>query len=116
MSTLFAPPTLAARGPGDLTLAWTIELDRLELDVIRAERGVREDRPLRTDDWRPPSSIGPIPPGLVARARDLRERQERCLDQMAERLGGAARQHALTVAVSRATVGDGVPVYVDVPL
>lgn len=116
MSTLFAPPTVSAGRPGDLTLAWTIELDRLELDVIRAERTVPAGRPIRTDDWRPPSSIGPIPPGLVARASDLRERQERCLAQMAERLGGAARQHALTVAVSRATVDDGVPVYLDVPL
>ncbi|WP_148615838.1 hypothetical protein [Nocardioides rubriscoriae] len=117
MSPLYAPPAVTAFGPGrDLTLAWAVELDRLELDVMRAERALPTGDPIRTDSWDAPTSIGPIPSVLVDRARDLLERQAVCLEAMAERLGGAARQHAMAVAVTNATGRGGVPVYVDVPL
>lgn len=117
MSTLYAPPAVSMCGPGrDLTLAWTIELDRLELDVIRAERALPAGGLIRTDEWQPPTSIGPIPASLVERAQDLLVRQTTCLEAMVDRLGGAARQVAVTTAISKATTRDGVPVYVDVPI
>lgn len=98
----------------DLAMLWDIELDRLELDVMRAERALEQDEPVRTDSWIVPALPGPPPPELVDRARDLLARQDTCLDQMEQLLGRAARQHAMAVALSRATVPDQcVPVYVD---
>ncbi|MCW2814662.1 MAG: hypothetical protein JWN84_2117 [Nocardioides sp.] len=117
MSRTLGPP----RGPDtfapvvqDATMSWNIELDRLELDVMRAERALPQGDPVRTDSWNPPAVIGPIPPALVERALGLLARQEACLEEMDRRLGGAARQQAMAAAVSRATGSHhSPPVYVD---
>ncbi len=117
MSRTLGPP----RGPQtfapvvqDATMSWNIELDRLELDVMRAERALPQGDPVRTDSWYPPAVIGPVPPALVERALALLARQEACLQEMDRRLGGAARQAAMAAAISRATVDHHAsPVYVD---
>lgn len=98
----------------DLAMLWEIELDRLELDVMRVERALRQDDAVRTDVWSVPTLPGPLPAELVDRALQLAARQDACLDEMEQRLGRAARQHAMAVAISRATVPDQcVPIYVD---
>ncbi|WP_370250524.1 hypothetical protein [Nocardioides sp.] len=100
----------------DTIVEWEIELDRLELDVLRAEHALASGTPVRTDTWQPRHDLGPLPAPVVPRARDLLARQVECLAEMARQLGRTAQQQVLTTAVSRATERVATPVYVDLPL
>jgi hypothetical protein len=104
MSRTLGPP----RGPDtfapvvqDATMSWNIELDRLELDVMRAERALPQGDPVRTDSWNPPAVIGPIPPALVERALGLLARQEACLEEMDRRRQPGHRQPPLSARLRR---------------
>lgn len=59
-------------------LHWETALDRLELDVMLAERMLTDpSRERRIDEpWDEPMLAGPIPPDLVERALAIRERQQ----------------------------------------
>ena len=77
-------------------LAWETALDRLELDVLVAERlvgGVGDaSAPLPTlHTWDQPTDLGPLPRDLLARAQDLAGRQQRTLLALAA-AGRAVRQ------------------------
>ncbi|MBZ5736148.1 hypothetical protein K8Z61_16770 [Nocardioides sp. TRM66260-LWL] len=103
------PDTDAAR----LT-AWQVSLDRIELDVIRAERALAAGTLLVSDPWDVPADHGPLPPALRDRAQALHERQLAVLERIAATLGTTVRQQALVDAVSRTAVSDRTrPVYVD---
>lgn len=93
--------------------AWVRELDRLERAVDDLELALPRDELVDVLVWRRPEHLGQMPPAFRLRAQELHERQEACLAELRQRVGAAARQHAVTVAVSRATLRDGVPVYVD---
>lgn len=95
-------------------LYWETALDRLELDVIRAERMLDNVSVLELEPWDEPELEGPVPADLVDRALELRARQERTLTTLADQLGAIARQHAFAERVDRATGRTDQPVYLDV--
>lgn len=111
----------AARGVDDPARAarrhhlhWATALDRLELDVIRAERMLEDPSRPAPEDWDEPMLEGPIPADLRDRAIALRERQRRVQAAMSDTLGAIARQHEFAARVDRATRQAGAAVYVDV--
>ena len=94
-------------------LRWEIALDRLELDVLRAERMLENPERPAPASWDEPD-LGPIPPDLVERATELRTRQVRVLDQLTTALGSVARHHEFAARVDRATRREGAAVFLDV--
>ncbi|MGZ4445122.1 MAG: hypothetical protein ACXVWZ_00615 [Nocardioides sp.] len=95
-------------------LHWETALDRLELDVMRAERMLDDATITGIESWDEPQLAGPIPPDLVERALEILERQERVQRVLAERLGELRAQHEFAERVDRATGRVRRPVYVDV--
>lgn len=93
---------------------WQTELDRLELDVIRAERLLKGLSTMSTEPWDPPLVPGQIPADLAVRAQDLLDRQERATTSLAAALDDARRQigyaDRVTDMTGRAAAG---PVYLD---
>jgi hypothetical protein len=95
-------------------LHWATALDRLELEVILAERRLEDpDRP-PSDPWDEPMLSGPIPADLRDRALALRDRQQRVRVAMTTMLGTIGRQHDFANRVDRATRRTGPAVYIDV--
>ncbi|HEX7716658.1 MAG TPA: hypothetical protein VF416_05180 [Marmoricola sp.] len=93
---------------------WEIELDRLELDVIRAERLLKGLQALPTETWAPPPVPGPMPADLVMRAQDLLDRQHRATERLRDALTAAQRQIAYGDRVADATGPvPAIPVYLD---
>ena len=94
--------------------AWQVTLDRIELDVIRAERALESGAQLRTDEWDVPSDHGPVPASLRPRAEEILGRQHVVLKRLAEQLGQTYRHQAVVERVGRTSPATHVPVYVDV--
>lgn len=95
--------------------SWQLELDRLELDVMRAERAIATDGLLRTDGWELPGLAGPVPDDLRERAQEILARQQALLADLAQRLGATHRQQAVADNVGRVSTRDrSRPVYLDV--
>lgn len=94
--------------------AWETHLDRLELDLMRAERHLASGRELRVDRWDRPGTPGALPRDMVPRAQALLERQRVVMEALAASLGETARQALLARTVSEATARGTAPVYVDV--
>ena len=95
-------------------LQWATALDRLELDVILAERRLEDPSRPAPDAWHEPDLHGPIPEDLRERAVALQERQRRLRIAMTATLGELSRQHDFANRVDRATRTTGRPVYLDV--
>ena len=119
MSTgMFADRASAPGSDAGEHLHWETALDRLELDVLLAERMLAEparDHRLTHEPWDEPTLSGPIPADLVERARSLRDRQARVEAQRAQGVGDIGRQHRFAARVDRATGrGHGHAVYLDV--
>ncbi|MDI6909275.1 hypothetical protein [Nocardioides sp.] len=119
MSTdVFTERSVGRGGDSGEHLHWETALDRLELDVLLAERMLAD--PSRTDrlghePWDEPTLSGPIPADLVERARALRVRQARVEAQLTQAVGAIGRQHRFADRVDRATGrGHAYPVYLDV--
>jgi hypothetical protein len=73
--------------------AWEVALDRIELDVIRAERALaRGDGTARVDAWHTPDDYGPIPTILRNRAEELLVRQRQVLRALLEQMAASAEQ------------------------
>lgn len=97
-----------------LRAVWETELDRLELDVIRAERLAKGLSDLSVDPWNPPAIPGQMPADLAHRAQDLLDREERAIAELARALAAAQKQVALGERVSDATApAPAGPVYLD---
>jgi hypothetical protein len=75
-----------------LRAIWETEIDRLELDVIRAERLLKGLATMPTDPWDPPVIPGQMPADLAARAQELLDRQERATARLTAALADAQRQ------------------------
>lgn len=98
-------------------LHWETALDRLELDVMLAERTLADpSRDRQIDEpWDEPMLAGPIPADLVARALEIRERQLQVEAQLVRAVGVARCQHRFADRVDRATGrGQGRAIYLDV--
>lgn len=95
-------------------LHWATALDRLELEVILAERMLLDPSRPAPDTWDEPLLEGPIPVDLRERAVTLRERQHRVRVEMTTLLGMIGRQHDFANRVDRATRRPDRPVYLDV--
>lgn len=101
----------------DEHLHWETALDRLELDVMLAERTLADpSRDRQIDEpWDEPTLAGPIPPDLVDRALEIRERQLQVEAELVRAVGAARSQHRFADRVDRATGrGPGRAVYLDV--
>jgi hypothetical protein len=97
-----------------LRAVWEIELDRLELDVIRSERLLKGLDSMPTEPWSPPVIPGQIPLDLAERARDLLDRQERVTADLGVALAAAQTQVAYADRAHRLLGRDpSVPVYLD---
>ena len=103
---------LAAAGTS--TEVWQVELDRLELDVLRAERALADNTLLRTDPWDLPGVRGPMPEELREQAVSLLERQRAVTAALAQRLGATARQQSVVDRLDLGSPLDNLPVYLDV--
>ena len=96
--------------------AWTAALDELELDVVRVETMLADERRNAetppADLWRPPTELGALPLELKPRADAILTRQLRAAEEIARRLTSNRQQMAMT---SRLETGEAVkrPVYVD---
>lgn len=95
-------------------LIWETALDRLELDVLRAEHMVANPAHYDLEPWDEPLVDGPLPADLVERALELRGRQQAVQRRLVETLQTLSRQSAFTERVDRATARTSRPVYVDV--
>jgi hypothetical protein len=96
----------------DISLAWEVELDRLELEIHRVERLITAIKPLEATDWVTPTMTTPLPAHLLERAVDIHERQRQALTQIVRALTRAQRQRRY---VDRAaTEEQPAPVYVDI--
>ncbi|MDF1605958.1 hypothetical protein [Nocardioides sp. YIM 152315] len=95
-------------------LHWATALDRLELDVIRAERMLDDPSRPAPEPWDEPLLTGPIPADLRDRAITLRERQRAVQAAIASELGAIGRQHEFANRVDRATRPTRPAVYLDV--
>ena len=93
---------------------WQLELDRLELDVMRAERALATDGLVKTDHWEQPCVPGPLPLDLRERATEIHARQQELLATLMERLCVNQRHQAVTESVSRVSTRNQLPVYLDI--
>jgi len=96
--------------------AWEVALDRVELDLIRAERAVAIGPGLaRLDEWRVPDYYGPIPAALRPRAEEILARQQQTVRRISEQLGVNVQHQAIVDGVSALSgLSSDRAVYVDV--
>ena len=96
--------------------AWEVALDRIELDLVRAERAIESGAGLaRVDVWREPDYYGPIPVSLRSRAEEILARQQRTMRRLTELLGVTAQHQAIVEgAAALSTPNPDLAVYVDV--
>lgn len=93
---------------------WEVELDRLELDVLRAERLLKGLDAVPAEPWNPPAVPGQMPADLAVRAQHLLDRQERATADLRSALDTAQRQLAYGDRVAEAVgPGPSAPVYLD---
>ena len=92
-------------------LAWETELDRLELEIIRAERLLSCLTPVEAATWEAPELPGPMPGHLLPRAQEIHERQSRVLSEILVAMRHTKRQGRLAARADRPA--DSVPRYVD---
>ena len=98
-----------------LRCMWEVELDRLELDVIRAERLVLGLSTMPGEPWTPPLVPGQLPTDLAPRAQELLDRQERATADLASALAAAQKQITYADRLTDvSTRGLTKPVYLDV--
>jgi hypothetical protein len=88
---------------------WTVVLDHLEGEVLAAEQTMAKGRAeeiaawgRRSDDWVPPSSLGPIPGDLRERAARLLQHQLAVAEALIERITQSQRQRDVAARMSYA--------------
>lgn len=100
--------------PQRLRAIWENEVDRLELDVIRAERLLRGLAAAPFEHWAPPLLPGQMPADLADRVAALLDRQEEARRLLKVALAEAQKQLEYADRVSAATShGPGSPIYLD---
>jgi hypothetical protein len=96
--------------------AWEVALDRIELDLIRAERALEVGSGLaRVDEWVVPDYYGPIPISLRPRATEILARQQQTVRRLSEQLGINSQHQAIVDGVTSLNGrSSDLAVYVDV--
>ncbi len=96
--------------------SWVMVLDRIELDVIRAERAFERGGDFTpVEEWHVPVTYGPIPVPLRRRAEDILRRQRRVLALLSDRLTTTLQQRAIVNdVVQLSSRASELAVYVDV--
>ena len=98
----------------DATVAWEIALDRLEVDLVLAERLLHTlQSPADLSAWEQPPLASPLPDQLVPRAQRLALRQQHLLESLSVAMDQSRRQRDLANRVGQATTGPVRPVYID---
>jgi hypothetical protein len=96
-------------GPGTTPppLNWAVVLDHLEGEVLAAEETMAQGRAeeiaawgRRTDDWVPPSNLGPIPGDLRERAARLLQHQLAVAETLIERITQSQKQRDVAARMS----------------
>jgi hypothetical protein len=101
------------RRPGDGAgstsppLNWAVVLEHLEGEVLAAEESMAQGRAeeiaawgRRTDDWVPPSNLGPIPGDLRERAARLLQHQLAVAEALIERITQSQKQRDVAARMS----------------
>jgi hypothetical protein len=104
---------MTGRRPGDAgggtppPVDWTVVLDHLEGEVLAAEETMARGRAeeiaawgRRSDDWIPPSNLGPIPPVLRERAARLLQHQLAVAEALVERITQSQKQRDVAARMS----------------
>jgi hypothetical protein len=76
------PPVGPEERDQSLTLEWEVELDRLDLEVIRIEKLLSAMKPIEASSWEAPSPSAPMPVHLLPRALEIHQRQGAVLDKV----------------------------------
>lgn len=97
----------------DARLAWEVELDRLELDIIRAERLVQAMDQFDEQAWAMPDLATPMPDDLLPRALEIQQRQLKVVGHLVQALNRSGRQQSFASQVSAATRDVTGPAYID---
>jgi hypothetical protein len=86
---------------------WAVVLDHLEGEVLAAEETMARGRAeeiaawgRRSDDWIPPSTLGPVPEDLRERAARLLQHQLAVAEALVERITQSQRQRDLAARMS----------------
>ena len=89
------------------TVNWAVVLDQLEGEVLAAEETMAHGRAeeiaawgRRSDDWIPPSSLGPLPYDLRERAARLLQHQLAVAEALVERITQSQRQRDVAARMS----------------
>ncbi len=88
---------------------WPGVLEHLEGEVLAAEESMAQGRAeeiaawgRRSDDWIPPSSLGPLPDNLRERAARLLQHQLAVAEALVERITQSQRQRDVAARMSYA--------------
>ena len=95
----------------DHLLAWEVQLDRLDLEILRVERLIKAMAPLQEPDWVAPEAMGTMPAELLPRAREIQERQRAAELALAKALRHTGHEMTLTQRLAPARA---LPRFVDV--
>jgi hypothetical protein len=95
------------RGDTRPKVDWTTVLDHLEGEVLAAEQTMADGRAeeiaawgRRSDDWVPPSMLGPVPDDLRERAMRLLQHQLAVAEALIERITQSQRQRDVAARMS----------------
>lgn len=103
--------------PSRVARTWEAELARLETDVAAAEALLADGETAGsnvTDDWTPPTDLGPLPEAMLVRAQAVLQRQQRVAEALRSARAANTRQRDFTARVTGATVNRATPAYLDV--
>jgi hypothetical protein len=84
----------------ELSLEWEVELDRLDLELIRVERLLTAMKPMDHADWVAPSPSAPMPIHLLPRAVDIHQRQSAVLEKVLRAMRMTAQHRTYVESVS----------------
>lgn len=103
----------SAHGDAGTQLAWQRAFDRLEQDLLQAERLAASAAASAADPWMAPDLPGPMPAALVGRAREIQRRQRVVLDRLHTAMAMTARERDLLHRLDSGVRAALPPVYVD---
>src|SRR3954469_16897386 len=95
------------RGHKSPPVDWSVVLDHLEGEVLAAEATMAQGRAeeiaawgRRSDDWIPPSSLGPVPGALRERAARLLQHQLAVSEALVEQIPQSQLQRDVAARIS----------------